>query len=141
VIIHASLSLVYDVSAFPVIIYSARNRGLVRRTMGAPSILENIVRDATSYFLVMLIGHLLLVLFELFAPEPIQLLPSCANAVLIPMMVTRLMLSLRKAAVAPDSTWSLSGTTEQESAKFARDTTGTERGGGDIRLRDVSAVR
>ena len=86
VIVHAALSLVYgvpcypftthvvnanpfaqDVSAFPVIVYSARNRGVVRAA-GVPSILENIVQDATSYFLVMLTGHLLLVIFELLAP-------------------------------------------------------------------------
>lgn len=56
-----------DVSAFPVIVYSARNLGFVRAA-GVPSILENIVQDATSYFLVMLTGHLLLVIFELLAP-------------------------------------------------------------------------
>ena len=57
------------------------------------------------------------------------------------MMATRLMLSLKKAAIAPNSLWSLSGAAEQESARFARATIGTEGGGGDIPLRDVSAVR
>ena len=56
-----------DSWAFLVIIYSARNRG-VMRAHGMPSLLDNIVRDATIYFLVLFTVHLLVVFFELLAP-------------------------------------------------------------------------
>ena len=64
------------------------------RAHGMPSLLDNIVQGATTYFMVIFTGHLLLILFELFAPvsdrptdllsvihderaqEPIQLLPA-----------------------------------------------------------------
>lgn len=42
-------------------------RGLIR-ARGVPSLLDRIVRDATMYFVVIFTSHLLLVLFELFAP-------------------------------------------------------------------------
>ena len=59
---------------------------------------------------------------------------------LIPMMTTRLMVSLRKAADASGSTESSGSTTDMESIRFARDTTGgTESGGSDIALRDMSS--
>ena len=48
----------------------------------------------------------------------------------MPLAVTRLVLSLKKAADAPGSLWSLSGTGQIESVRFARRTVeGTERGG------------
>ena len=48
----------------------------------------------------------------------------------MPLAVTRLVLSLKKAANSPGSLWSLSGTGQIESARFARRTVGgTERGG------------
>ena len=41
---------------------------------GMPSVLNNILQGATSYFLVIFTGHVLLILFELFASVSIQLL-------------------------------------------------------------------
>jgi len=64
---YVSIHFIQDASAFLVIVYVMRNRGLTH-TAGVPSILENILRDATSYFFVIFTSHLLLVLFELLAP-------------------------------------------------------------------------
>ena len=38
------------------------------RAHGIPSLLDNIVQGATTYFLVIFTGHLLLIFFELLAP-------------------------------------------------------------------------
>ena len=84
---------VKDTVAFSIIVYSTKWRGLTR-ARGVPSLLDKIVRDATLYFVVIFTSHLLLVLFEFFAPVsdfptwlfppfltshtkgPIQLLPA-----------------------------------------------------------------
>jgi len=55
---------IIDSSAFLVIILSVKHRGLMR-AHGMPSLLDNIVQDATVYFLVIFTGHLLVVFFEL----------------------------------------------------------------------------
>ena len=43
---------------------------------GIPNLLDNIVQGASSYFLVIFTGHVLLILFELFAPVSVHLLDS-----------------------------------------------------------------
>lgn len=55
-----------DVSAFGLIIWSAKYRGF-RRARGVPNLLDRIVQDSTTYFLVIFTNHLVLILFELFA--------------------------------------------------------------------------
>ena len=60
---------VEDSLALLIIVYSAkRHEGGLARVGGMPSLLEKIRQDATMYFLVLSTGHLLLVLFEVFAP-------------------------------------------------------------------------
>lgn len=56
-----------DTSAFFVIVWSVKLRGRTR-ARGVPSLLDKIARDATMYFLVIFTSHLLLILFEFFAP-------------------------------------------------------------------------
>ena len=64
--IAAANSFIQDTFAFVVIVYSAR--GLSRtRSAGVPSLLGNIVENATSYFLIIFTNHLVVILFELFA--------------------------------------------------------------------------
>lgn len=60
-------SFVQDTFAFGVIVYSVRRRGLPRAE-GGSTLLDKIVRDATMYFVVIFTSHLLLIIFELFAP-------------------------------------------------------------------------
>ena len=61
---------------------------------------------------------------------------------LVPLMITRLILSLKKAANPQASIWSLSGTGQLETARFASHTIGgTEGEGGDIVLGHLSSER
>ena len=63
-----------DALALLVVAYSAKHRGRAR-VGGVPSLLDKIFQDATTYFLVLSTGHLLLVLCEIFAPvsDPVNL--------------------------------------------------------------------
>ena len=65
--LHRPTPFIEDCAAFAVIVFSARKRGLMDAA-GIPTLLGNIVRDGTVYFLVVFAGQLLLVLFELLAP-------------------------------------------------------------------------
>lgn len=60
-------SPVEDTSAFLIIVYSAKHRSRMRAN-GVPNILDRIVEDATVHFLVIFTAHLLLILFQIFAP-------------------------------------------------------------------------
>ena len=61
--------LVKDALALLIIIYSAkRHDGGRTRVNGTPSLLDKILQDATTYFLVLSTGHLLLLFLEIFAP-------------------------------------------------------------------------
>jgi hypothetical protein len=58
----------------------------------------------------------------------------------MPLMITRLILSLNKAANPQDSIWSFGGTGQEDTVRFARYTIGgTERRGGDIALGHLSS--
>ena len=60
---------------------------------------------------------------------------------LMPSMITRLVLSLKKAAISPDSVWSGAGTSRTGTAMFFQGTVGgTERtNGGDVALSNLSS--
>jgi len=140
-ILNTALSLAYDTLAFSIIIFSVERQHLAL-IPGAPNLLEKLVHDATLYFLVIFSSHLLLIFFEFFAPKPIQLLPAGGNAVLVPLMVTRLMLSLRRVANSPGSVWSLGNTVQPDSIRFANNTIGgTGRVGDNIHLKQFSSER
>ena len=65
----SNLSRVEDALAMSIIVYSAKRLdGGLTRVGGAPSLLDKIRRDATTYFLILSTGHLLSLLFEAFAP-------------------------------------------------------------------------
>jgi len=92
-----SFSLIYDLLAFLIIAWVGRTSTGLRQSK-VPSILDRIVKDATLYFVVIFTSHLLVECFVLFAPKTYHLLPANSNAIFIPIMATRLMLSLKKAA-------------------------------------------
>ena len=73
-IVTTDYRLVKDTTAFSIIVYSIRWRGLAR-AHGVPSLLDKIARDATTYFMVIFTSHLLLVFFEFLAP--VSDLPTC----------------------------------------------------------------
>jgi len=105
-LIFYNLTIAFDLTAFLIILVTAkRSRGT--RYPGMPSILDIVVRDSTRYFMLIFFTQLLAQLFVLFAPHGIQLLPGAANTVIIPVMASRLMLSLKKATTKPKILWSL----------------------------------
>jgi len=72
-------------------------------------ILDIIAKDATWYFLVIFSSHLALALTLNLARPALQLLPGPGIVVYLPVMISRIMLSLRKAAGTQEDTWSLMG--------------------------------
>ncbi|KAF9645174.1 hypothetical protein BDM02DRAFT_3120678 [Thelephora ganbajun] len=111
------MSLVYDLSAFSLIIYLVARSHVYRFPL--PSLLRTIAQDATLYFLVIFTSHLVLELTLLFAKPAIQLLPATGNIVYLPVMITRLMLSLRKANASQEHAWSLGRPTVHTTMAFA----------------------
>ena len=75
--------LAKDVLALLIIVYSAKHRDEGCTLVdGMPSLLDKILQDATTYFLVLSTGHLLLLFFELFAPvsdHPVDLCSAAHN--------------------------------------------------------------
>ena len=60
---------VEDALAMFIIVYSAKRLdGGLARVVGMPSLLDKILQDATTYFLILSTGHILCFFFEIFAP-------------------------------------------------------------------------
>ncbi|KAF9781781.1 hypothetical protein BJ322DRAFT_1078244 [Thelephora terrestris] len=121
-LIYYNSAIVFDIVVFVTIIITAR-RQRINGHPGIPSILDTVVRDATGYFMLIVSFHFLSVVFVLVAPEDIQLIPGMANTVLVPVMASRLMLSLKKASAEPKAVWSLKTMTNATSGELAEDGT------------------
>jgi len=114
-----AISLLYDFLAFVVIIYVALQSNLWK--FGIPSLFRTLAQDATRYFLVIFTSHLVLELTLIFGTPSIQMLAASGNAVYLPMMIARLMLSLKKASDSPQGdTWSFGKPSTGTSVRFAR---------------------
>ena len=61
-------SCVEDALALLIIIYSAKRYGDLTSDGGVPKLLSKVRQDATMYFLVLSAGHIIFLLFEVFAP-------------------------------------------------------------------------
>ena len=73
--------LTKDALALLIIIYSAKHHDGGRACIdGVPRLLDNILQDATVYFLVISTGHLLLLFFQIFAPVSDHPVNSCSTA-------------------------------------------------------------
>jgi len=97
-IVYTSVSLFYDSLAFSMIMFFTTRLSRKVRELRVPTLLEIIAEDATWYFLVIFTAHFALELTILFGRESIQLLPGSGLVVYLPVMVSRIMLSLRRAA-------------------------------------------
>jgi len=95
-IAHTSISLAYEILTFSLMIFLAKSSKA--RGLKVPRILGTIVQDATWYFLVMFFSHVALIMTLTFGREAVQLLPASGTAVYLPVMISRMVLSLRKAA-------------------------------------------
>ncbi|KAF9643583.1 hypothetical protein BDM02DRAFT_3123236 [Thelephora ganbajun] len=104
-----AIAAVFDISAFLTILVTARGKGhSMTRYPGTPNILDIVLRDATLYFLLVCACLFVLLLFLSFAPVSDVLVPIVAHAMFLPIMASRLMLSLKKAATEPNELWSFS---------------------------------
>ena len=73
--------LVKDALALFIIVYSAkRHCGGLARVGGAPSLLDKVLQDSTTYFLFLSTGHILFLFFEALAPVSDRPLDSCSTA-------------------------------------------------------------
>ncbi|KAF9790730.1 hypothetical protein BJ322DRAFT_409972 [Thelephora terrestris] len=104
-VVYTGISLLYDLLAFSLTIVLARRS----KTSGLqiPTILKIIAEDATRYFLIIFTSHFVLEMTLNLGRESIQLLPAPGNVVFLPVMISRIMLSLKKAADSQRNGWSL----------------------------------
>jgi len=125
---YTSISLFFDLAAFSVIIGFGLRTGLTAGSVATsrPSLVHTIVHDASIYFLVIFTSHLIFLSTLIFARPTLQLLPAVGNDVFLPVMIARLMLSLKKAATVEDG-WSFAEMTtarRPNEMRFAKDESG-----------------
>lgn len=128
-IAYAGISLSFDFLAFLLIIILATKSEAAG--LGVPSLLYTIAEDATLYFLVIFTAHIAFELtLNLERQIPIQLLPGPGIMVYLPVMISRIMLSLRKAANPEYQGWSLgeptAGGTNLQTLNFVRPRSGAD---------------
>jgi len=98
-IAYTSISLLFDLLAFSLVVFLAKRSRAARVDIW--TILDKIAEDSTWYFVVIFTSQLVLVLTLGFARPIIQLLPVPGIIVYIPVMISRIILSLRKTAASP----------------------------------------
>lgn len=103
-IAYTCLSLFFDFTAFTTIIRFGFKAGLTANAVAVsrPSIVRTIVEDATIYFFVIFTSHFIFLATLLFERPSLQLIPSVGNDVFLPVMISRLIISLKKAASGDD---------------------------------------
>jgi len=116
-LVFVNAGVAFDALAFLMIFMAAKKP----RYPGVPSILDAILRDATIYFLLMFSCQIITDFFIIFAPDS-PLSPGIATTVLLPLMASRLMLSLKKASVGQTRMWSLSTMSSAGQATLAEGT-------------------
>jgi len=102
---YTSISLFFDFLAFSLITYLAVRWGIENREV--PTIMGTIAEDSLRYFLVIFTSHFVLEMTLLLGRESIQLLPASGNIAYLSVMISRLMISLKKAADSQQTGWSL----------------------------------
>jgi len=98
-LVYFALSLFFDLAAFAAIIaFALRSaphfHGL--RTHLLSQIVRTVVQDATLYFGVMFTSQFILMMFQAFARDGLKTIPAPGHIALIPILVSRLVLSLKK---------------------------------------------
>jgi len=129
-IAYTSISLLYDSLAFLTILFFTTRLNQKIPGFKVPTILETIAEDATLYFLVIFTSHFVLEMTIIFGRGPAQLLPGPGIVVYLPVMVSRIMVSLRKAADSQHAGWSLGEQPENSAGsrgiEFTRPRTGED---------------
>lgn len=104
-IAYTGVSLSFDCLAFLVIIFLAIKTKV--QGLELPVISRVIAEGAIWYFLVIFSSHFVFGMTLTLARETIRLLPGPGLCVYLPVMISRLMLSLKKAADSQHGLWSL----------------------------------
>jgi len=125
---YTSISLFYDSLAFSLMVFLAKNS--MPPGFKIPGLIRAIAEDTMRYFLVIFTAHFVFVMTLSLGQGPIKLLPGTGVVVYLPVMISRIMLSLRKVA-ASQQHWSIGEPTDLETIRFLRprrdpDETGTE---------------
>lgn len=102
-LVYTSFSLAFDVGVFFIVL--VRTQSLQAQYCGSniPNIVGTISRDTEIYFLVIFSTQFLLVLMLILVRPTLRFLPTVGNAIFLPMMITRIILSLKKAASTPQN--------------------------------------
>jgi len=112
-IAYTAISLCYDFLGFLVIVFFAIKSGFISSKM--PRLLRAIIQDATVYFLIIFTSHFVFEMTLLLLRPNLQLLSGSGNYVFLPVMIGRMMLSLKKAADPSKAAWSLTSLTHMSS--------------------------
>ncbi|KAF9653263.1 hypothetical protein BDM02DRAFT_3182802 [Thelephora ganbajun] len=94
-IIPCAIGAVFDISAFCFIIWFAYSSTVIFRFS---SLLRTIVEHATVYFIMAMILKILVLLFLLFADSAMKQSPPLLHAIVTPLLINRVALSLKKSA-------------------------------------------
>ncbi|KAF9789853.1 hypothetical protein BJ322DRAFT_1208839 [Thelephora terrestris] len=92
-----SISLVYDSLAFSMIMFLAARSSRATAGLKIQTIWRLLAEDATLYFMVIFTSHFVFEMTLLFGRPTIQLIPGVGGVSYIPVMISRIVLSLRKA--------------------------------------------
>lgn len=111
-IAYTSLDLLYDFLAFSLIMFVTARSNRIAAGVKVQTLLDIIAKDATRYFLIIFTSHFVLEMTLLFGRETIQLTPGLTNLTYIPVMISRMMLSLRKAAHLQQNIWTIAESPE-----------------------------
>lgn len=102
-IVYVGLSFIFDIATSATIVYYAVRS---KSQYGMPHIIKTVLEDTAMYSFIMALCHLMLILFVILAKTPIKLLPATGSVILLPVLTTRLVLSLKKAAdTEPGGEW------------------------------------
>lgn len=123
-ILYYSLTMLFDTLAFGIILFTAwKTRKIGHPYM--PSILARISKDATLQFMFIFSAHCISLVFLFVTPPSVQLVPAMANTTFVPLMASRLMLSLKRAGGKQKKAWSLGTMTNQNWPGTIRFSSGT----------------
>jgi len=98
-LVYFSLSLFFDFAAFvATIVFAFRSTPQFPgfRANHLPDVLRTVVQDATLYFGVMFTSQLVFMMFQASARDGLKMIPAPGYIALLPILVSRLVLSLKK---------------------------------------------
>lgn len=97
-IVDISLALGFDIVVCVLVVVQAQIFRTINRGTNVPNLLSTVSKDTVIYFAVISSSHLLVVIMFSVARPMLRAVATVGNAVLIPLMIVRMIISLRKAA-------------------------------------------